>query len=455
MEESTLQAKDWSVQPKHGTDRLLDPAFPYGEALLQFIWEAGLYDAENLRSTEGDPVEVVRPGRIQHNSGPDLCDAVVRVAGQTWAGQVEVHLRSSEWNAHGHQHDAAYNNVILHAVYLHDANVFTLAGHGPPTVELRGRIREESLHLHQALMESRRAVPCAPYLPQMDPGRISPWLERLLVARMERKEAEVENLYRRTGHDPSEVFHHMLLRGLGGPVNAEPFGMLAHALPLKLLLKYRDDQVRVEALLFGQAGFLQETFTEDYPRQLQDEYRWLASVHGLRPVPTAAWKFGRLRPPNFPTLRLAQLAALIHAQPDAHVDLLAHDAPQAVRTLLDVEAGGYWETHYRFGPASAPRPKRLGQATADGLIINALVPYLFAMGRIRGFQPWVDRALALMQGLPPERNAVTRMWEAMGIKAGTAGQGQALIELQKNYCAQRKCLSCAIGAALHKQSGPA
>lgn len=437
------------------TDVLLDPAFPYGEDLLQFIWEAGLYDAHDLCTTDGEALEVLKAGRIQHNSGPDLNDAVVRVAGQTWAGTVEVHLRSSEWNTHGHQGDPAYNNVVLHSVYLHDAEVHTADGRRLPTVELRGRIDGRHLRLHQALMESRREVPCTPYLHEVDPARVRFWLERLLVQRLERKVGEVEALYRCNGNDPNETLHHMLLRWLGGPVNAEAFSMLAHALPLRLLLKYRDDPARVEALLFGQAGFLDDGFQEDHPRRLQQEYRWLAHVHGLRPVPEAAWKFGRLRPSNFPTLRLAQWAALITTRPDMPADLVAHDAPEALRALLDVEADGYWRTHYRLGAASAPRPKRLGRAMADSLIINAIVPYLFAMGRIRGFQPWMDRALALMERLPAEQNGITRMWDQLGLKAANAGQSQALIELKKTYCAERKCLSCAIGAALHKKCSPA
>lgn len=437
------------------TDILLDPDFPYGEDLLQFIWETGLYESSDLRSTDGEPLEVVKAGRIQHNSGPDLNDAVIRLGGQTWAGTVEVHLRSSEWNAHGHQHDPAYNNVVLHSVYLHDAEVHTADGRRPPTVELRGRINEGSLHLHQALMESRREVPCAPHLDQVDPARIRLWLERLLVARLERKVAELEALYRKTGHDPAETLHHVLLRWLGGQVNAEAFSMLAHGLPLKLLLKYRDDRRRLEALLFGQAGFLEEELQDPYAHGLQEEYRWLSSVHGLRPMPVAAWKYGRLRPPNFPTVRLAQWAALVHHRPGLYSGLLEQDDPKVLQAMLNVEADGYWETHYRFDRATAPRPKRLGGPAATGLIVNAIVPYLFAMGRIRGFQPWQDRALTLLERLPAERNAITRMWEALGIKADHAGQGQALIELKKNYCAQRQCLSCAIGAALHKTlAGP-
>lgn len=436
-----------------GADVLLDPAFPYGEDLLQYIWEAGLYDAEDLRTTNGEVLEVLKAGRIQSNSGPDLQDALVRIGEQLWAGNVEVHLRSSEWNAHGHQTDPAYNNVVLHAVYLHDGEVRTEEGREPPTVELRSRISERSIQLHHALMTDSGPVPCASRLPSVDKARIRMWQERLLVERLERKTLEVEALYRQLGNDPAETFHHMLLRGLGANVNAEPFGMLAHALPLKLLLKYRDDPIRTEALLFGQAGMLTGGFTDAHPRRLQQEYALLVGLHGLRPAPAAAWKFGRMRPPNFPSIRIAQWAAFIAGSADAQGQLLEQDSPGPLRNLLEVETDGYWKEHYRFDQASAPRPKRLGRSTADGLIINSVVPYLFAMGRIRGHQPWIDRAMRLMEQLPVERNSIVDMWASIGVTAEHAGQGQALIELKKRYCAERKCLSCAIGTHLHKQAG--
>ncbi|HQV38978.1 MAG TPA: DUF2851 family protein [Flavobacteriales bacterium] len=453
MESLSYRSGDAFPMPSSEADILLDPAFPYGEDLLQHIWEAGLYDGEDLRTADGESLEVLKAGRIQGNSGPDLQDALVRIGEQIWAGNVEVHLRSSEWNAHGHQHDPAYNNVVLHAVYLHDGDVRTEVGREPPTVELRSRISERIIRLHHALMTANGPVPCASRLPSVDKGRIGIWLERLLVERLERKTMEVEALYRQLGNDPAETFHHMLLRGLGANVNAEPFGMLAHALPLKLLLKYRDDRVRTEALLFGQAGMLAGEFTDAHPRRLQEEHALLVGLHGLTPAPSVAWKFGRIRPANFPSLRIAQWAAFTTCSADAHGQLLEQDIPGPLRALLEVEADGYWQEHYRFDQASAPRPKRLGRSTADGLIINCIVPYLFAMGRIRGHQPWIDRALGLMEQLPVERNSIVDMWADLGVQAGNAAQGQALIELKKRYCAERKCLSCAIGAQLHKLSG--
>jgi hypothetical protein len=429
---------------------LLDPAFPYGEDLLQFIWEQGLYDARALRTTDGRPVEVVKPGRIQRDSGPDLTDARVRIDGQLWAGAVEVHLRSSEWTAHRHHADPAYRNVVLHVVYEHDAEV---SNHGRhlPTVELHRRIPPESIAAYHALMRGKGFVPCANQLPAVrDAAGI--WLERVLVERLEHRTAHVEALYRSLGNDPAGTFYHLLARAFGLKVNAEPFGMLARALPLKLLLKYRDDALRTEALLFGQAGLLGVDFVDEHPRRLQHEHALLARLHALRPMPVAAWKFARMRPVNFPTVRIAQLAALVmRCDGDLGALLQAPDI-KALRGLLDVEAGPYWRDRYTFDRPSPPKPKRLGRAGADHLIINAVVPGLFALGGLHGRADQRERALRLLEELPAEDNAVLRGWAALGVPAGNAARGQALMELRDRYCTARRCLSCGIGNQLLRRT---
>lgn len=427
---------------------LLDPAFPYGEDLLQFIWEQGLYEQHGLRTTDGRDVQVVKAGRIQRDSGPDLVDAQVRIDGQLWAGTVEVHLRSSEWQAHGHQHDPAYENVVLHVVYEHDAPARTSSGRELPTVELLPRVPVGRIATHHALMRGKGFVPCAALVGGVDRARLGPWLERVLIERLERKTLEVESLFRQLGNDPAETVYHMLARAFGLKVNAEPFGMLARALPLKAVLKYRDDALRTEALLFGQAGLLQVDFVEEHPRALQREHRLLAALHGLRPAPVAAWKFARMRPINLPTVRIAQLARLLMRCEGGFGELLATDDPEALRRLLDVEADGYWLDHYVFDRPGAPKPKRLGAAGAEHIIINAIVPVLFAFGRLLGRAEYGDRALRLLERLPAERNAVLDGWAALGLPADTAARGQALIELKNGYCAGRRCLRCGIGLQL-------
>ncbi len=446
------------LQVVHGPGPCIaDPGFPYGEELLQFIWAARLYNAHGLRTTDGRVVEVIKPGRIQRNSGPDLEDARVRVDGQLWAGNVEVHVRSSEWNAHGHQHDPAYENVVLHVVHAHDAVVRTRLGHAPPTVELAHRIATDSIAMHLELMRGKGFVPCARQLHHVAAGRAGIWLERVLVERLERRTQYVEELYRQLGNDPAATLYHVLARAFGLKVNADPFGMLAHALPLPVLLKHRDDALRTEALLFGQAGLLQVDFVDEHPRALQREHAHLARLHGLVPAPLAAWKFGRMRPVNLPTVRIAQLARLV-MHTDGHLmALLEVDDVPVLRERLTVTAGPYWDTHHVFDRPGPARPKRIGVAAADHLIINAVVPAQFALGRLLGRTAWQDRALHQLEQLPAERNHVLAGWAALGLTADTAGRGQALLELKDRYCSLRRCLSCGFGNQLMARTvkGPA
>jgi len=431
---------------------LLEPGFPYGEDLLQFIWASRLFEHHALRTTDGRSVEVLKPGRIQRNSGPDLLDAQLRIDGQLWAGTVEVHLRSSEWNAHGHQFDPAYENVVLHVVYEHDAEVRTLRGNTLPTVELLPRISSESIALHYSLMRDQGFVPCASKLGRVNKDRLSPWLERVLVERLERKTVEVESLYKNLHGDAAETLYHLLARAFGLKVNAEPFGMLAHAIPLRTVQKYRDDALRTEALLFGQAGLLQVDFVEEYPRTLQQEHALLARLHHLRPAPVAAWKFGRMRPVNFPTIRIAQLAQVLMRCEGGIPEMLQVDRVEELHRMLDVSASSYWNTHYQFDSPTASKPKRLGRVGADHIIINAIVPALFALGRLQGDQRLADRAMDLLEQLPPESNAVLAGWAGLGLVADTAARGQALLELKNMYCSARRCLSCGVGNQLLRAS---
>lgn len=437
-----------------GTDLPLEPSFPYREDLLQFIWEQHLFDPLNLCTVDGGTVQVMRPGRLHRNSGPDLVEAQVRIAGQQWVGNVEVHNRSSEWYAHGHEQDPAYDNVVLHVVYEHDLDVRTKSGVRVPTVELKNRIDPGRLETFKELMSAKAWIPCEPQFDQADRGRVPMWLERVLIERLERKCTDVETLHKQLNGDALETFWHMLARAFGFKVNAEPFGMLAQALPLKVLLKYRDDPMRTEALLFGQAGLLHTDFLDDHPRSLQQEHRMLAALHGLRPAPVAAWQFGRLRPPNFPTVRLAQLAQVIARSDGSFSPLLEQDDPAIISDHLQVEATGYWLDHHRFDQSSKPGAKRLGEDAAHGLIINSIVPYLFGMGRVQGRESFGEHALKLLEALPAEQNTIVNRWARLGVKADTAARSQALIELKNRYCSQRRCLSCVIGTHLLKRKAP-
>lgn len=443
-----------AIDPREGYPALREPVFPFGEDLLQFIWESQLFERGNLRTTDGSELEVLRPGRIQNNSGPDLSEALIRIDGQLWAGNIEVHLRTSDWNAHGHRFDHAYDNVVLHVVFEHDAVAVTSKGAIPATLELMSRVDATGINRFRELMESRAWVPCAASIHEVDPAIIERCLDRVLVERLARKALDVGAQYERLGRDARVTFYHTLLRGFGSHVNGEPFSMLAYALPLRILERYKDDPFRTEALLFGQAGLLRTDFIDEHPRRLQEEHRVLARLHQLKPAPLAAWKFGRMRPSNFPTVRIAQLAQLIARSDGAFSNLLEHDDPRELRAVLDVEAGTYWHDRYRFDRAAPSSVKRLGGAAVDGIIINAIVPFLFALRAIRGDDQAAQRALSLLRSLGPEQNTITTGWRALGVGPRSAADTQAMLELKKVHCGQRRCLSCVIGAELLRHPRP-
>ena len=438
--------------PKPPTAALLDPPFPYGEDLLQFIWASRLVGAGPLFTTDGRRLEVLAPGRIQRNSGPDMEGAEVRIDGQRWVGTIEVHLRSSDWNAHGHQFDPAYNNVVLHVVHEHDAEVRTVQGVVPPTLELKDRVPPASIALHAELMRSRRMIPCAGRIAEVDPLRLSTWLERVLVERIEQKAQAVDGLHQRLGSDPAATLYHVLARAFGMKVNAEPFAMLALALPWRVLARYLDDTVRTEALLFGQAGLLQVPFLEAHPRALQVEHDHLRRLHGLRPMPMAAWKFARMRPMNFPTVRIAHFARFLHMHGGSLTTLLEIGHLDEARRVFQVDADAYWNDHYRLDVPAAASVKRVGRAAADHLIVNGLVPALFSLGRHLGRPAWRERAMRWLEELPPERNHLLADWSELGVMADSAARAQALLELRNSYCARHRCLSCAVGNQLMQRS---
>jgi hypothetical protein len=314
------------------------------------------------------------------------------------------------------------------------------------------RIPLERIRSFHVLMRGQGFVPCEERIAQVDMSKTKEWLKEVLLGRLKRKAAEVTILHDRSGGDVEGTMYRSLARSFGMQVNAEPFSMLADATPLSTMRRFRNDPIRMEALLFGQAGMLQVDLVDEHPRELQAEYAMLASLHQWRPMPVAAWKFGRMRPANFPTIRIAQFAQLLMRCDGSFLQMLRMDDVDELRSLLDVEAGPYWNTHHRFDHPCSSRVKRLGRAAADHIIINAIVPTLFALGRAQGRPAWEAKALALLDQLPAERNTVFDGWEDLGLNAATAAEGQALLELRRTYCRQRQCLSCVIGTELLRNS---
>jgi hypothetical protein len=421
------------------------------EEFLHFIWKYRLYDPESLRNSDGDLVEVLRPGDPNTDAGPDFLNCRIRVNNTVWAGNAEIHLRSSDWNRHQHQHDKSYDNVVLHLVLLHDARVLNSSGREVATCVLR--CHEQLMQNYHALRTNQSWAPCGEKLKDIDPFLVRQWLARMMVERLEKRSETITRLLQEVGGDWQEVFYRMTMVALGMKVNSAPFEILGRIVPYKLLLKHRDNALQLEALLFGQAGFLvKELFEDEYFANLRNEYEYLKKKFSLKPMDVHQWKFMRLRPGNFPTIRIAQAAALIQAGVMDFSSLVTCNTARLEDTINHLAASAYWDTHFQFHKESRKSQKRIGADATSILLINAMIPVLFAWASDRKKQDVADYALSQLEQIPAEDNTIIRQWGVRGLEARHAFDSQALIQLRNNYCVPRFCLRCAIGTKIVTRS---
>ena len=419
------------------------------EEFLYFLWENRLTD-NNLQTIEGEAVEVMTTGYRNTDSGPDFLEVKIQIGDKLWAGHVEIHVKSSDWNRHGHQSDKAYKNVILHVVYENDSQVNDL-----PTLELKGRFDEKLFSQYQSFISSKNWIPCAKSIDQVSPFTRLSWLDRMAVERLESKSETVSKILETNQFDWEDALYKLLMRYFGLKVNNEAFEYLGNILPFKTLLKHADNLVQVEAMLLGCAGFLEEDFTEEYPLLLKREYAVMRAKFNLLVMPAERWKFMRMRPSNFPTIRLAQMAQLIHKNGCLFSKIKAAKSTSEVKALFDVVSSEYWETHWRLDVGlsyhgSRKTPKHLGESTADILIINAVAPLLFCYGKLHKDDSYCDTAMRFLEETEAEDNAIIRHFAQCGIEAENAMQTQALLNLFNLYCKRKRCLECRIGNVLMK-----
>ncbi len=427
------------------------PLIPFiTEKLLQFIWQFQYFSKKQLLTTDGEPLLIVHPGILNHDQGPDFLDARLRIGSTTWAGHVELHVHASEWDVHAHTTDPHYANVVLHVVWQYDRAVSDRHGKIIPTLELQPLVSSLMLQRYTMLMESQDFVACASQLPLLSAIGWLSWKERLAAERLERKNLHILSLLEASGNHWDEVFWWLLARNFGIKVNADYFEQLARTLPITLLAKHKQQIHQLEALLLGQANLLLGEPSEAYPQMLQREYLYLRKKYRLSPLKKTP-SFLRMRPASFPTIRLAQLAMLIKQS----VHLFSHirDTPglDAIRHLFNVTANDYWHCHYQFDEPVASLPKKLGDLMTDNIIINTVVPVLFAYGSFTHEETLKQRAINWLMQVAPEQNSTMRQWKNLGVTNYNALESQALLELKNHYCNQRLCLHCAIGNQLLKE----
>ncbi len=421
----------------------------FPEEFLHFIWQFRLYGSTKLFTTSGELIEVIRPGALNKNAGPDFLHGKLIINKTIWIGNVEIHINSSDWLSHQHQHDEAYDNVILHVVYVDDAPIYRTDGTVIPVLVIKGCFPDDFLLHYEQLIQSTNHFPCQKQIQTVDVFLVNSFLTRVGIERLAQKSEEVYDTLNELKGNWDETFYHFMAKSFGLKLNSTPMEMLSRSLPQQILAKHKDSPIQIEALIFGQAGFLESKLTDKYPQELKQEYRFLRRKYNLQPLSISLWKFMRMRPQNFPTLRLAQFAALILSANHLFSKILIIKEQKALAQLFDVlPVNHYWKTHYHFNKEVEHVNVQLGAKTIQNILINTISLFLFAYGKYIDQQPLMDRALALLEHLPAEHNSIIKQYSDAGIVVNSAFQSQAILQLKKTYCNEKRCLSCGIGVKI-------
>jgi len=422
------------------------------ESFLHYLWQFQYFDKSDLTTSAGEGLVVFKPGILNTNAGPDFSDAKINLTGIDWVGSVEIHINASDWIDHRHHEDPAYENVILHVVWTENKPIYRTDGSRIPTIELKGRVDEKLITEYRRLVSHQAEIPCERLFAKLDHVIKLSMIDRVLMMRLEEKARQVLYLLNQNKGDWEETTYQLISTHFGFKVNKEPFSQLAKALPFKVIQKHRSDLLQIEALLFGQAGFLMSRTRDEYVIKLFTEYNYLSKKYSLDHVKidSAQWKFLRLRPSNFPTLRIAQLSRLLQYRESIFNTLMEVENYKQLLQVFEITPSVYWSTHYRFGKKAESIVPVFGRASADIIIINAVVPLMVAYGKKKDDWTLVDKAIHILQQIPAEKNSVVNLWKRLGFVSKTAFDSQGLLELYHHFCQARQCLNCSIGSAILK-----
>lgn len=423
------------------------------EDFLQFVWLHQYFNASDLRTSLGQELKVIKTGFHNFHHGPDFQEARIRLDAMEWSGSVEIHIKSSDWTRHGHQTDSNYANVVLHVVWENDRPIFNTDNQPIPTLELKGRIRPGLLNRYQQIIESKTLIPCESLLKAVKPITRLSMLEKAQMQRLERKSQELIELLGYNQGDWEETAYQWLLRGFGFKTNAENFLTLAKRLPLKIIQKHSSQVFQVEALLYGQSGLIPSQTTHVYEKKLKKEFEFLRTKYSLEPaMDRNHWIFSRVRPSNFPTVRISQVATFLTAQPHVFSTFSEVTDFKELRNLLLLRQSSHWTSHHDFGKQSKTMIGKMSKTMAENLIINVSVPFLVALYRERQQPIFLEKAQNLLMNMPAEENNVIQKWRVLQWNVSSAFDSQALLELYSNFCSEKRCLSCNIGVELVRNS---
>ena len=414
------------------------------EDFLHYIWKFKRINPNDLITEHGEPILVLNPGIHNFDAGPDFSNARLKIGDTVWAGNVEIHVNSSDWFAHKHQFDPAYNNVILHVVYNHDKEVPLPNGISIPHLELKGKIPKKLQHQYDNLISSTNWIPCEQSIKDKELLDIPGFYSKLLVERLIEKGSQIGEIVAESQNNWEQALYELLMVNFGLKVNVTPMRMLSKELPLKILRKHVNNPRQLEALLFGTAGFLNQSFEDDYPNTLKKEFAFLKKKYRLNPIDVTLWKFGRMMPGNLPTIRLAQIASLL-AKKDFNFSNLVKIETASFKNLIAAQAFSYWEDHYHFNKQTTPHSAKIGTQKIDNVIINVIAPILFEYGNIHKNEAYKEKALSILETIMPENNVIIRGFKKIGFEAKSAFDTQSLIQLKNHYCNPKKCVNCTIG----------
>ena len=423
------------------------------EQLLHYTWKHKLYPLKELKTSDGQCIEIIDPGLHNRNAGPDFFNAKIRIGTTMWVGNVEIHDKSSDWYQHGHDKDSHYNNVVLHVAGLLDTEVMKSNGEYVPQLQLS--VPEDVMQHYDELQKTDEYPACYKVIPELSSLTVHSWMAALQTERLEQKTEAIRKRVELCNGSWEDAYFVTLARNYGFGINGEVFEQWAYNIPLNAVAHHRDDLFQIEAIFMGQAGLLeldaipefyqQEALNDGYFTKLRNEYQYLAHKFSMKPIDFKLWRFLRLRPQNFPHIRISQLANLYYQQKAGLSQLIECETLDELKNVLKSQVTPYWETHYTFGSTSAKSEKHLSYGSINLLTINTAIPMLFAYGRHSTREVLCDRAFEFLEQLKAENNHIIRMWQQVGLSVKTAGDSQALIQLKKEYCDKKDCLRCRFG----------
>jgi Protein of unknown function (DUF2851) len=413
------------------------------ERLLQYIWQFQYFNPANLITEEGESLQVIHPGTLNTNQGPDFTDAKIKIGTTIWAGSIELHIKASDWKNHKHSGDKNYKNVMLHVIWKNDAHLDLSFS----TLVLQDKVPKLLLTKYDELMNAGSFIPCEKSIQLINDLTWQSWKERILIERLQTKTEIILNFLQKNNNHWEETFWWLLAKNFGIKQNSIAFEKIAQSVSMNILARHKDQIHQTEALLFGQAGLLDTRFTEDYPKLLQKEYHFLKKKYKLQKI-EGSIIFLRMRPSNFPTVRLAQLAMLVNKSMHLFSKIKDSTAVKDITELLGVTASDYWHYHYTFDEITAFKKKKLGEQMIDNILINTVVPILFAYGHYHSENAFKDKALNWLYQIRAEKNDVTKGFAALQIENKTAFDSQAFIQLKNEYCNKKRCLDCSVGNKL-------